>query len=115
MALAVAVLAAGGAPAAFGGARGCNKRTCVEVDGSGLHVNYIAASTTWNGDFSGHFHIWGGGIDQNSGTGFWGYHQVYKVGVGRDLPNRAVVCAEGWEHAGGRLNSMGRACEEIKF
>ena len=115
IALAVTALAAAGAPAAFAGARGCNHRTCVEVDGNGLYVNYVGASTTWNGDFTGHFHIWGGGIDTNSATGFWGYHQEYKVGVGHDLPNGAVVCAEGWEHAGGHLNSMGRACEEIEF
>lgn len=111
----VGVIVAAGAPSAFAGARGCNDRTCIEVDGSGLHVNYVAASTTWGGDFTGHFHIYGGGLNANSGTGFWGYHQKYQINVGHDLPNRAVVCAEGWEHTAGGYQLRGRACEEIKF
>ncbi|MFD9907188.1 hypothetical protein [Streptomyces sp. NPDC059063] len=102
-------------PSAFAGARGCNGRTCIDVDGSGLRVETISASTTWNGDFTGHFHIWGGGIDQNSPTAFWGYHQKYTVPVHRDLPNGAVVCAEGWEHVNGGLASRGRACAEVHF
>ncbi|WP_212764153.1 hypothetical protein [Streptomyces sp. I05A-00742] len=97
------------------GANGCNHRTCISVRGSGLHVDSVSASTTWNGDFTGHFHIWGGGLDRNSATGFWGYHQSFTVQVGRDLPNRSVVCAEGWEHINGRMESRGRACEEIHF
>ncbi|KAL1919251.1 uncharacterized protein VTP21DRAFT_1943 [Calcarisporiella thermophila] len=64
-------------------------------------VETVSASTTWNGDFTGHFHIWGGGIDQNSATQFWGYHQKYTIPIHRDLPNGAVLCAEGWEHVGG--------------
>ncbi|WTW99502.1 hypothetical protein OG216_41910 [Streptomycetaceae bacterium NBC_01309] len=104
-----------GAPTAEAGARGCNSRTCISVVGSGLRVETISASTTWNGDFTGHFHIWGGGIDRNSATGFWGYHQQFTVPVHRDLPNRAVLCAEGWEHTGGGLQSRGRACAEVRF
>lgn len=114
-ALAVAALAAAGAPAASAGARGCNHRTCIDVDGSGLRVNYIGASTTWGGDFTGHFHVWGGGVDRNSPTALWGDRQPYRVDVDRDLPDRAVVCAEGWEHIGGHLESRGRACEEIRL
>ncbi|MCF3106132.1 hypothetical protein IPZ58_31855 [Streptomyces roseoverticillatus] len=104
-----------GVPSAEAGSRGCNHRTCISVQGSGLHVDSVSASTTWNGDFTGHFHIWGGGLNANSATGYWGYHQQYTVHVGRDLPNRSVVCAEGWEHVNGRLESRGRACEEIRF
>ncbi|MEU6350196.1 hypothetical protein ABZ896_12795 [Streptomyces sp. NPDC047072] len=104
-----------GATAASAGANGCNDRTCISVDGSGLRVETIGASTTWGGDFTGHFHIWGGGIDTNSATQFWGYHQKFTVPVHRDLPNRAVLCAEGWEHTSGGLRSRGRACEEVRF
>ncbi|MFI8932644.1 hypothetical protein ACIG3E_33900 [Streptomyces sp. NPDC053474] len=111
--LGAAVTAA--APSAFAGASGCNQRTCIRVDGSGLRVETVQAATTWNGDFTGHFHIWGGGIDQNSATGFWGYHQKFTVPVHRDLPNGAVLCAEGWEHMGGRMESRGRACAEVHF
>ncbi|MBH1934386.1 hypothetical protein I5Q34_08795 [Streptomyces sp. AV19] len=109
---AVALLFAG-APSADAGARGCNHRTCISVQGGGLRVDSVSASTTWNGDFTGHFHIWGGGLDTNSRKGFWGYHQQFTVRVGRDLPNRSVVCAEGWEHVDGGFQSRGRACEEI--
>jgi len=104
-----------GAPSAQAGANGCNGRTCIGVEGSGLRVERISASTTWNGDFTGHFHIWGGGIDQNSATQFWGYHQRFTIPVGRDLPNGSVICAEGWEHTSGGLQSRGRACEEVRF
>ncbi|MFJ9818707.1 hypothetical protein ACIRU3_26325 [Streptomyces sp. NPDC101151] len=104
-----------GTPSAEAGAAGCNGRTCISVEGSGLRVERVSASTTWNGDFTGHFHIWGGGIDRNSATGFWGYHQKYTVPVGRDLPNGAVLCAEGWEHVDGHMESRGRACEEVRF
>jgi len=104
-----------GAPAASAGATGCNQRTCVIVDGAGLRVETVAAATTWNGDFTGHFHIWGGGIDTNSATQFWGYHRKFTVPVHRDLPNGAVLCAEGWEHTGGGLESRGRACAEVHF
>ncbi|MGF1430295.1 hypothetical protein [Kitasatospora sp. LaBMicrA B282] len=103
------------APAASAGAAGCNDRTCIAVDGSGLHVASVSASTTWDGDFTGHFHLYGGGLDANSPTAFWGYHQHYTLQVGRDLPNRSVVCAEGWEHTPGGYRLRGRACEEIKF
>lgn len=102
-------------PSAEAGARGCSERTCVDVAGSGPTVDRVSASTTWNGDFTGHFRIWGGGIDQNSATGYWGYRQKFSVPVGRDLPNGSVLCAEGWEHVDGRLESRGRACEEVHF
>ncbi|MDC0773321.1 hypothetical protein [Streptomyces sp. HD] len=69
----------------------------------------------WGGDFTGHFHIYGGGLDTNSATGFWGYHQKFTVPVHRDLPNGAVLCAEGWEHAGGGYELRGRACAEVHF
>ncbi|GGP55544.1 hypothetical protein [Streptomyces melanogenes] len=111
----VGAVMAAGASTALAGAAGCNGRTCIAVDGSGLRVEQVSASTTWGGDFTGHFHIWGGGLDQNSATGFWGYHQKYTVRVGRDLPNRAVICAEGWEHTNGGYVSRGRACEEVRF
>ncbi|MFD0412560.1 hypothetical protein [Streptomyces sp. NPDC127108] len=103
------------APSAFAGATGCNDRTCIAVAGSGLRVESVTASTTWNGDFNGHLHIYGGGIDRNSATGFWGYHQKFTVPVGRDLPNGSVLCAEGWEHTGGGLQLRGRACAEVHF
>ena len=116
VALGVVALTAASVPAAYAGARGCNNRTCIEVDGSGLHVNYVAASSTWGGDFTGHYHIYGGGLNYNSFDGFWGYHQVYRIDVGRDLPNGAVLCAEGWEkRAGGGYNLVGRPCEEVHF
>ncbi|WP_152627051.1 hypothetical protein [Streptacidiphilus melanogenes] len=114
-----AVLAVAGvtvaAPPAQAGARGCNDRTCIDVDGSGLHVDRITASTTWGGDFTGHFHVYGGGVSTNSTTGFWGYHQHFTVPVGRDLPNRSVLCAEGWEHSDSGYRLRGRACEEVRF
>ena len=50
-------------PSAEAGAAGCNGRTCIDVEGSGLRVERVPASATWNGDFTGRFHIWGGGID----------------------------------------------------
>ncbi|MGW0842613.1 hypothetical protein ACWD26_21110 [Streptomyces sp. NPDC002787] len=71
--------------------------------GQGLRVETISTATTWNGDFTGHFHIWGGGIHTNSATGFWGCHQKFTVPVHRDLPNGAVLCAEGWEHLNGGM------------
>lgn len=111
----VAAMLAGTVPSASAGATGCNQRTCIDVEGSGLRVERISASTTWNGDFTGHFHVWGGGIDQNSPTQFWGYHQKYTIPVGRDLPNGAVLCAEGWEHVNGGLEPRGRACVEVHF
>ncbi|MFE0171874.1 hypothetical protein ACFWZ2_06120 [Streptomyces sp. NPDC059002] len=114
-AVGVGLLLMAGAPSAFAGATGCNQRTCIDVEGSGLRVERIGASTTWNGDFTGHFHVWGGGIDQNSATQFWGYHQKYTIPVGRDLPNGSVLCAEGWEHTGGGMESRGRACVEVHF
>ncbi|MCD9194754.1 hypothetical protein [Streptomyces albireticuli] len=114
-AVCVGVVTVGTTPSASAGANGCNHRTCISVEGSGLRVETVSASTTWNGDFTGHFHIWGGGIDRNSPTQFWGYHQKFSVPVHRDLPNRAVLCAEGWEHVNGRLESRGRACEEVRF
>ncbi|NEB00152.1 hypothetical protein [Streptomyces sp. SID13726] len=104
-----------GATAASAGANGCNQRTCIMVDGVGLRVETIGAATTWNGDFTGHFHIWGGGIDTNSPTQFWGYHQKFTVPVHRDLPNGAVLCAEGWEHTSSGLQARGRACAEVHF
>ncbi|MFE0104990.1 hypothetical protein [Streptomyces sp. NPDC059009] len=104
-----------GAPPAAAGATGCNDRTCIDVRGSGLTVESVGASTTWNGDFTGHFHIWGGGIDQNSPTQFWGYHQKFTIPVGHDLPNGTVLCAEGWEQVGDHVESRGRACEEVHF
>ncbi|MFE0258324.1 hypothetical protein [Streptomyces sp. NPDC059010] len=114
-AICVGVVTAAGAAPASAGATGCNQRTCIDVEGSGLRVERISASTTWNGDFTGHFHVWGGGIDQNSPTQFWGYHQKYTIPVGRDLPNGSVICAEGWEHTGGGMESRGRACAEVHF
>ncbi|NGO76784.1 hypothetical protein G6045_14070 [Streptomyces sp. YC504] len=107
--------ASAGVSPASAGATGCNERTCIDVEGSGLRVEQVSASTTWNGDFSGHFHVWGGGIDQNSPTQLWGYHQKFTVPVGRDLPNGSVICAEGWEHLDGRMESRGRACQEVHF
>ena len=116
IALAVAALAATGAPAAFAGARGCNRIVCVDVDGSGLHVNYVNASTTWSDHFFGHFHIYGGGLNANSWTQNWTDSDDYRIDVGRDLPNGAVLCAEGWANrGGGGYSLMGRACEEVHF
>lgn len=115
LAASMGALVIAGAPPASAGAAGCNDRTCIKVEGRGLHVDSVSASTTWGGDFTGHFHIYGGGLNANSPTGYWGYHQKYTVRVGRDLPNRSVVCAEGWEHLNGRFQLRGRACEEIRF
>ncbi|MEU8139161.1 hypothetical protein [Streptodolium elevatio] len=114
-AVSAVALVAVGAPTAEAGARGCNGPTCISVVGSGLRVETISASTTWNGDSTGHIHIWGGGTDRDSATGFWGYHQEFTGPVHRDLANRAVLCAEGWEHTGGGLQSRGSACADARF
>ncbi|MGV9455373.1 hypothetical protein [Streptomyces sp. NPDC003635] len=114
-AIGAASLLIAGTPSASAGANGCNHRTCISVTGSSLRVEKISVSTTWNGDFTGHFHVWGGGIDRNSATQFWGYHQQFTIPVGRDLPNGSVLCAEGWEHTGSGLQSRGRPCVEVHF
>ncbi|MCX5205898.1 hypothetical protein OG897_31275 [Streptomyces sp. NBC_00237] len=68
-----------------------------------------------NGDFSGFFHIYGGGVDRTSQTQFWGPQDTYEIHVGRDLPNGSLLCAEGWEKFGDRFELRGRPCMEIRF
>ncbi|GAA4001249.1 hypothetical protein GCM10022247_22320 [Allokutzneria multivorans] len=98
------------------GMSGCNDITCITINGSGLSVHSIRASLTWRSKIYGHFHIWGGGIDMNTHTATWTHPEGYTLRVGRDLPNRSVVCVQGWEHqSGGGTRSIGRACGEIKF
>ncbi|MFB9905235.1 hypothetical protein [Allokutzneria oryzae] len=97
------------------GMRGCNDITCIAINGSGLTVESVTASLTWRSRFYGHFHIWGGGIDLNTRTDTWSHPNSYTLTVRRDLPNRSVVCVEGWEHYGGEMRSLGRPCGEIKF
>jgi len=97
------------------GMTGCNNLVCIKIDGSGLRVNSVRASLTSNSRFFGHFHIYGGGLDQNTSTDSWGHPASYTLPVNRDLPNRSVVCVEGWSHVNGRLDLVGRACGEIRF
>ncbi len=75
----------------------------------------MRASLTYNSRFFGHFHIYGGGLDVNTKPArSWGYPDSYTLNVQRDLPNRSLVCVEGWSHVNGRFDLMGRACGEIK-
>jgi len=99
---------------AFASAGGCNDRSCIEVDGSGLRVNSILARTTYGDRFYGHFHIYGGGIDINSVTQNWGF-SGFKIYPGRDLPNGSVLCVEGWEKTDSGHNLIGRPCVEVRF
>ncbi|MDX3188363.1 hypothetical protein PV458_08145 [Streptomyces sp. MN03-5084-2B] len=99
---------------AFASAGGCNDRSCIEVDGSGLRVNSILARTTYGDRFYGHFHIYGGGIDINSVTQSWGF-SGFKIYPGRDLPNGSVLCVEGWEKTDSGHNLIGRPCVEVHF
>jgi hypothetical protein len=99
---------------AFASAGGCNDRTCIEVDGSGLRVDMIQGHLKAGDSFYGHFHIYGGGIDVNSPTQTWGF-SGYSIYPGRDLPNGSVLCVEGWEQTGGGHAQRGRPCVEVQF
>jgi hypothetical protein len=115
---AVALIAAAAtttvATPALASAGGCNDRSCIEVDGSGLRVNWILARTTAGDSFYGHFRIYGGGIDVNSATQNWGF-SGFRISPQRDLPNGSVLCVEGWEQTGGGHNLIGRPCVEVHF
>ncbi|MFB9905234.1 hypothetical protein [Allokutzneria oryzae] len=113
----VSLAIAAGATAALvapanAGMGGCNRDVCITILGNGLRVDSVTARLAHGVSFTGHFHIWGGGIDFTTHTQNWnGSNASYRLNVGRDLPNGSVVCVEGW--SGGR--SLGRPCGEIKF
>jgi hypothetical protein len=116
---AVALIAAAAtttvATPAFASAGGCNDRSCIEVDGSGLRVESILARTTHGDRFYGHFRIYGGGIDVNSTTGTWDF-SGFKIYPRRDLPNGSVLCVEGWvKNDNGGHSLIGRPCVEVHF
>ena len=111
--VAVAATTAAATPA-LASAAGCNARTCIEVDGSGLRVDRILARTTHGDSFYGHFRIYGGGIDVNSWTGNWNF-SGYSISPRRDLPNGSVLCVEGWEKTDSGHNLIGRPCVEVHF
>ncbi|WP_409494344.1 hypothetical protein [Amycolatopsis sp. cmx-11-12] len=112
MAAVASVALAGPAQA---GMRSCDNLVCIGIDGSGVRVNSVTASLTSNSRFFGHFHIYGGGLEKNTQIDSWGHPASYKLAVNRNLPNRSVVCVEGWSHVSGRFDLVGRACGEIKF
>lgn len=112
VALAVVTVAATGAPAALA-VGGCSRSACVNVVGEGLHVSHVDASTTK--DVYGHLHIWGPSLDRNSETAHWPQGRVFRVDLGRDVPNGAWICAEVWQQAYQEYLSQGKACEQIAF
>lgn len=113
--LAATTIASTTAAPANAGMRGCNGLVCINIDGSGLRVNYVRASLTYNSKFYGKLHIYGGGLDSWSGLQHWSYGLTFTKSVYRDLPNRSWVCVEGWGYNGNvRSSLVGRACGEIR-
>ncbi|KAI8869212.1 hypothetical protein GQ42DRAFT_156402 [Ramicandelaber brevisporus] len=90
----------------------CNdKHICISVKSSGLHVETVTASTTEA--FRGHFHVSGGGLNSNSAVQDWRSGKKFIVPVDKDVPNHAVICAEGWEHVSDGNELRGKVCVKV--
>jgi hypothetical protein len=95
------------APQASASADGCdnlgnNPRSCVQVQGSGLYVDWARGGVTLaaRGSTRGHFEVWGDGFavrtqdETLSNESFVGHTKWgTKVTVGRNLPKGSKVCA----------------------
>ncbi|MFI9383673.1 hypothetical protein [Kutzneria sp. NPDC052558] len=106
-----ATLAVGGPAQAS--ARSCHVLVCNEINGTGLQVEWVEAGLTWNSRFYGHFQISGGGLNANSPTQSWGSPDHWRLTVGHNLPDQALVCVAGWEHIDGGYRQRGNACNKI--
>jgi hypothetical protein len=101
---------------AHAGYRDCKGLICAEVRGSGVKVDWVRASLTYNSEFHGHFHIWGNGFEVNTKPArTWSHKRddSYTYDVGRELPAGTWVCVEGWGLNSGRYNSVGQRCAKI--
>ncbi|MEX6429352.1 MAG: hypothetical protein ACYCWN_13735 [Ferrimicrobium sp.] len=86
--------------------------TCINIEGSGNYVKYIAASILVEEDFVGYQHIYGpGGVNKYSGIF---YYPAGEQGIYTWAPNGDVVpgkyCAQTFEENG---DSLGIACENV--
>lgn len=110
-----ATIAAGLAAAgpAQAGAKSGHVLVCNTVEGTGLQVELVAASLTWNSRFYGHFQISGGGLNADSPTQSWGSPDHRHLNVGHNLPDQALVRVAGWEHIDGGHRQRGNARNKI--
>ncbi|MEV4432964.1 hypothetical protein [Streptomyces sp. NPDC049585] len=92
----------------------CDGGTCVIVEGSGLYVAKISASPAPDGDFFGHFHLYGAGLNTTSAVRHWRHGQRYTLAPGRRLPAPDRICVEGVEHVEEKTLPHGRACATIR-
>ena len=76
-------------------------------------MEWVEASLTWHSRFYGHFQISGGGLNANSPTQSWGSPDHWRLTVGHNLPDQALVCVAGWEHVDGGYRQRGNACNKI--
>ncbi|MEV5238180.1 hypothetical protein AB0K89_03475 [Streptomyces cinnamoneus] len=105
--------AAGAGPGA--GVSSCAVQTCISVEGQGRLVYRVSASATPGGEFFGHFRMYGEKLKGESALRHWRYGQPYTVALGRNVPDRTVFCAEGWEHVEGKQpQPRGRACVQVR-
>lgn len=117
------------APRAEASADGCdniggNPRSCVQVQGSGLYVDWARGGVTLaaRGSTRGHFEVWGDGfsvttqdetLSNNSFIGHTKWGQT--VPIGRNLPKGSKVCAAFYQlrSADGTYTRKNPACVGI--
>ena len=125
----VAGTVVGAAPEASASADGCdnignNPRSCVQVQGSGLYVDWARGGVTLaaRGSTRGHFEVWGDGFrvttqdETLSNESFIGHTKWgEKVNVGRNLAKGSKVCAAYFQlhSADGTYSRKSPACVGI--
>ncbi|MFI1968577.1 hypothetical protein BLA24_05840 [Streptomyces cinnamoneus] len=92
----------------------CGGATCVIVEGAGRYVAKVSVQPAQDGDFFGHFHLRGAGLDGDSALRHWRHGQFYTVALGRKVPQHTVICAEGWEHVEEKVQPHGRVCVDVR-
>ncbi|MER5784697.1 hypothetical protein ABT104_23690 [Streptomyces mobaraensis] len=107
-------LCAAVAPPASAGGGDCVGQTCLQVERNGLYVARATVTPAPGAKFFGHYRLYGGGVDNTSAVQHWHEGLRYTVAWGRGVADRTKICAEGWEHVGGKLKPLGVKCVEIR-
>lgn len=94
---------------------GCNGNVpCIEVNGTGLHVNWVEASTQIN--FTGHYRIYDdlAGWSSASNVESWIPRQFggdpWHLTIDSNQPNNSKICVAAYNTSNTRI---GNACETI--
>lgn len=97
-------------------ASGCNLNgwACISVNGSGLHVNWVEAST--QGNFTGHYRIYNtiAGWSSSSSVKVWIARQFggspWHLTINANQPNNSRICVSAYDSSN---RMLGNACETI--